>query len=67
MSSYQWNPSDDHIEHADVTRLARTQGLAGINELRARSVADTTWFRDPVRTDLGLCPGAQPLRLMETN
>jgi len=67
MSSYQWNPSDDHIEHADVTRLARTQGLADIDELRARSVTDTAWFWDAAATDLGLCRCNLPLRLMETN
>lgn len=50
-----------------MTGLARTHGLAGIDELRARSVADTAWFWDAVVTDLGLCRGILPLRLMETN
>jgi len=54
VTSYQWNPSDDYIEQANVTRLARTHGLAGIDELRARSVADTAWFWDAAATDLGL-------------
>src|SRR5262249_44006743 len=44
VTGYQWNPSDDYIEGANVTRLARSHGLAGIDELRARSVADTAWF-----------------------
>ena len=38
MTSYQWNPTTDYIEGANVTRLARAHGLAGIDELRARSV-----------------------------
>jgi acetyl-CoA synthetase len=36
-----------------VTRLARAHGLAGIEESRTRSVADTAWFWDPVVTELG--------------
>ena len=54
MTSYQWNPSDDYVERANVTRLARAHGLAGIDELRARSVADTAWYWDAAATDLGL-------------
>jgi acetyl-CoA synthetase len=67
VTSYQWNPSDDYIEQANVTRLARTHGLAGIDELRARSVADTAWFWNAAAADLGLRRGILPLRLMETN
>jgi acetyl-CoA synthetase len=67
VASYQWNPSTDYIEQANVTRLARIHGLAGIDELRARSVADTAWFWDAAATDLGLRPRILPLRLMETN
>ena len=54
MASYQWNPTADYINGANVTRLARAHGLAGIDELRARSVADPAWFWDAVATDLGL-------------
>ncbi|HZN81477.1 MAG TPA: AMP-binding protein, partial [Mycobacterium sp.] len=54
MTSYQWNPTPDYIEGANVTRLARAHGLAGIDELRARSVEDTPWYWDAVATDLGL-------------
>ena len=54
MTSYQWNPSDDYIEQANVTRLARAHGVAGIDDLRARSVADTAWFWDAAAIDLGL-------------
>jgi hypothetical protein len=42
-------------------------GLAGIDELRARSLADTTWYWDAAATDLGLCRGLRPLRLIKTN
>jgi len=65
VSSYQRNPTADYIERANATRLARTQGLADIDELRARSVTDTARFWDAAATDLGLCRGILPLRLME--
>jgi acetyl-CoA synthetase len=67
VASYQWNPSDNYIERANVTRLARARGIAGIEELRTHSVADTAWFWEAVVTDLGLCRGIRPLGLMETN
>jgi len=54
VTSYQWNPTTDYIEGANVTRLARAHGLAGIDELRARSVQDTAWYWDAAATDLGL-------------
>ncbi|MCV7301294.1 AMP-binding protein [Mycobacterium barrassiae] len=54
MTGYQWNPTDDYIEGANVTRLARAHGLAGIDELRARSVADTEWYWAAAANDLGL-------------
>ena len=52
MTSYQWNPTPDGIDQANVTRLARAHGLAGIDELRARSVADTAWYWDAAAADL---------------
>jgi acetyl-CoA synthetase len=54
VTGYQWNPTADDIERANVTRLARAHGLAGIDELRARSVADTAWYWNAAATDLGL-------------
>ncbi|HBX79580.1 MAG TPA: AMP-dependent synthetase [Propionibacteriaceae bacterium] len=54
MSDYTWFPSDDDIERANVTRLARRHHLAGIDELRARSVADIAWYWDAVVKDLDL-------------
>jgi acetyl-CoA synthetase len=54
VTSYQWNPTTDYIEDANVTRLARAHGLADIDELRAHSVQDTAWYWDAAATDLGL-------------
>lgn len=54
MSGYIWNPSTDYVENANVTRLARANGLSGLPELRARSVEDVAWFWDAVVKDLDL-------------
>jgi acetyl-CoA synthetase len=61
VTSYQWNRTANYIEPSNVTRLARVYGLADMREMRARSVADAAWFRDAVRTDLGLCRGIPAL------
>jgi acetyl-CoA synthetase len=66
VSDYIWNPSKDYVEHANVTRLARTNGVADLVELRAKSVADVAWYWDAVVKDLGLpfrVPYAQVLDL----
>jgi acetyl-CoA synthetase len=51
---YQWHPTADYIEHANVTRLARAHGPVRIEGLRTHSVADTAWFWNAAVTDLGL-------------
>lgn len=54
MSDYRWEPSPDYIENANVTRLARSHGLAGIDELRTRSVSDPAWYWNAVLDDLDI-------------
>ncbi|WP_273735377.1 AMP-binding protein [Mycolicibacterium septicum] len=54
MSEYWWHPSPDYVENANITRLARRHGLAGIDDLRARSVADISWYWGAVADDLGI-------------
>ncbi len=54
MSDYVWQPTDELIEHANVTRLARTHGLAGYAELNRRSRDEIGWFWNAVVADLGL-------------
>ncbi|MCZ4589238.1 AMP-binding protein [Rhodococcus opacus] len=54
MSDYTWRPTDEYVENANVTRLARAHCLSGLGELRARSVADVRWYWDAVVRDLGL-------------
>ncbi|GAB3379521.1 AMP-binding protein [Amycolatopsis echigonensis] len=51
---YTWVPTDDYVENANVTRLARTHGADSLAELRARSVEDIGWYWDAVVRDLGL-------------
>ncbi|MCU1480629.1 MAG: Acetate--CoA ligase [Subtercola sp.] len=54
MTDYEWQPTADYIENANVTRLGRSNGLETLPELRARSVADIGWYWNAVVTDLGL-------------
>ncbi|HVV07967.1 AMP-binding protein [Amycolatopsis sp.] len=51
---YTWVPTDDYVENANVTRLARAHGAGSLAELRARSVEDIGWYWDAVVRDLGL-------------
>jgi acetyl-CoA synthetase len=48
-----WWPDQERIAAAAVTRLARRHGLAGADELLARS-KDPEWFWDAVVADLGI-------------
>src|SRR2546423_12140595 len=58
MSEFAWEPSPEYVERANVTRLMRAHGIETIDELRARSVADISWYWDAVVRDLGI-PFAQ--------
>ena len=59
MSEYAWEPTPETIERANVTRLMRRHGVADIDAMRARSVADIDWYWDAVVQDLGL-PFSRP-------
>lgn len=52
--SYQWNPTADHVEQANVMRRAHRHGLVGIDALRGRSVAPTASYWAAAVTDPGL-------------
>jgi acetyl-CoA synthetase len=52
VSDYTWTPTPDYVDNANVTRLARAHGIAGLPELRARSVSDIGWYWDAVVRDL---------------
>jgi acetyl-CoA synthetase len=52
--AYVWQPGPEYLQHSRVARFARAHGIDGIAELRARSVADVSWYWDAVVADLGL-------------
>ena len=54
MAEYAWNPTPAVIEAANSTRFARAHGLAGFEELLARSLAEPGWFWDAVVRHLGI-------------
>jgi acetyl-CoA synthetase len=49
-----WEPTPADIARANVTRLMQAQGIATLQELTARSVADVAWFWDAVVRDLDI-------------
>jgi acetyl-CoA synthetase len=52
VSRYAWEPTAEYVERANVTRLMRAHGIADIDEMRARSVADIGWYWDAAVKDL---------------
>lgn len=51
---YVWQPTDEVIERANVTRLARTHGLDSYAELLERSRTDIGWFWNAAVRNLGI-------------
>jgi len=54
MTEIAWEPTPEYVERANVTRLMRAHGIASLEELRARSVADISWYWDAAVKDLGI-------------
>jgi acetyl-CoA synthetase len=52
--SRAWVPSPEVVEAANSTRFARAHGLADLDALHARSVADPAWFWDAIVRHLGI-------------
>ena len=48
-----WRPTPERIERARITQFMRKHGLASLDELLGRSVADPEWYWDAVSKDLG--------------
>jgi len=48
-----WRPTPERIERARITKFMRRHGLASLDELLTRSVADPEWYWDAVSKDLG--------------
>lgn len=49
-----WVPSDEYVEHANVTRFMREHGIADLEELLNRSREDPEWFWGAIEEHLGL-------------
>src|SRR5262245_58904350 len=49
-----WRPGEDALKRSRLLRLMRSNGIATLDELRRRAVADVAWFWDAVVRDLGL-------------
>ena len=54
MSEIVWNPSEQYVERANVTRFMRANGIGSYDELVKRSTDDIEWFWDAVVRDLGI-------------
>ena len=52
MTSYQWNPTTDYIDGANVTRLARRMASPASTSYGRAPFADTAWYWDAAATDL---------------
>jgi len=48
-----WRPTAERIARARITRFMRAHGIASLDELLRRSVADPEWYWDAVSRDLG--------------
>lgn len=53
-SAFCWTPTPEQRDRANVSRLMRRCGLDTLAGLRARSVADPSWFWSAVVEDLGI-------------
>lgn len=67
MSDYVWRPTDDVVERANVTRLARAHGLGSYGELLARSRDDIEWFWPAVVDDLRLEFSSPYVKVLDTS
>lgn len=54
MSTFAWQPSEQRIAHANVTRFMRAHGITDLSTLYRRSVEEPEWFWDAVVRDLGI-------------
>ncbi|HEX8099076.1 MAG TPA: AMP-binding protein, partial [Actinomycetota bacterium] len=54
MNEIVWNPSDEYVERANVTRFMQAHGIGSYEDLLKRSTADIEWFWDAVVQDLGI-------------
>lgn len=53
-SPFAWEPTEDVVARAQLTRFLRFCGLASFEELQARSTSDVAWFTEQVLKFLDL-------------
>ena len=54
MSDFVWEPTQENIDNANVTRLMRAHGISDFHELVRRSQDDIEWYWDAAIDDLGI-------------
>ena len=54
MADFVWEPTPEHIERANVTRLMRKHSIGDYRDLVQRSQDDIEWFWEQAIEDLGL-------------
>jgi len=52
--SIVWRPSTKHLEQSRIARFMKVHGIATLEELQRRSMADLEWYWDAVVKDLGV-------------
>jgi undecaprenyl-diphosphatase len=59
MTELAWEPTDEYVERANVTRLMRAHGIDSIDELRRRSIEDIGW-RGAIGVGVAQCLALMP-------
>ncbi len=54
MNDIVWEPSEELVESANITRFMRTYGIDSYQELLDRSTEDVEWYWEAVIEDLGI-------------
>ena len=53
-SDIVWRPTPEVAERSRIGRFMRAHGIATLEELQRRSIADPEWYWDAVVRDLGV-------------
>jgi acetyl-CoA synthetase len=54
MADFVWEPTAEHVQNANVTRLMKRHGIEDYRDLLRRSQEDIRWFWDAAVEDLGI-------------
>ena len=54
MEEIVWEPSDDYVKKANITRFMDKHGIKSYEDLIKRSTEDIEWFWDAVMKDLNI-------------